>query len=167
MLISKGTRRASFVVLVPRAAGFFRGARKFFFCHLASVATIDISSVGYIQGLGGGDIGMSKTAIVAGTYFANRDGEQRSDIIRKLCKEGRRIELKREPDNPQDPNAIAVFLIVPGFFGSKLKQIGYVKAGTAGHLAKKIDAGLAVRAVVQSFWAPPGKETPRVTIEYE
>lgn len=109
---------------------------------------------------------MTKTAIVAGTFFANSDGTARHEIIRKHCQEGREVVLRREPDNPNDPNAIGVFLKIPGLFGAKLRQIGFIKAGTAAHLAKRIDAGEKVTASVKSFWAPAENEAPRVTIEF-
>lgn len=76
--------------------------------------------------------------------------------------------LNRDPSNTHDPNAIAVYLEVPvlfGLFGSTRKQIGYIKADTAKSLAKQMDEGENVHAVVKSYWAPEDKEHPRVTLE--
>lgn len=108
---------------------------------------------------------MAKTAIVAGTYFVNNDGTQRCEIIRNHCKEGQRVLLRREPDNLHDPNAIGVFLEIRGIFSCKLQQIGYIKAGTAAHLHKRLDAGEKVIGVT-SLWVSSGERAPRVTIEF-
>lgn len=47
------------------------------------------------------------------------------------------IELQREPDNPHDPNAIALYA---ENFGQRTK-IAYVNKGNAARLAKRLDAG--------------------------
>jgi hypothetical protein len=78
------------------------------------------------------------------------------------------VALVREPHNPHDSNAVAVYIDVPrlgGIFGNSTKQIGYIKANTAKSLAKAIDSGARIRGYVNSFWAPEGREYPRVTIE--
>jgi hypothetical protein len=54
---------------------------------------------------------------------------------------GRPLELRRDPDNPHDPNAIAVHL--PG--GA---QVGWVPREVAAELAPRIDAGEPLSAVV-------------------
>ena len=109
---------------------------------------------------------MARTAIVAGTGFRNRDGSSRAKLIRKYCRKGASVMLAREPDNPHDKNAIAVMLEVRKFLLVKqLKQIGYIKAGTAKHLSKRLDAGESVQARVTYLKAPPDREVPRVTIE--
>ncbi|MCW8917162.1 MAG: HIRAN domain-containing protein [Magnetovibrio sp.] len=110
-------------------------------------------------------IQMGRNSIVAGTGF-----EGRAQIIRKHCKEGLFVQLIREPNNPHDPNAIAVHLSVPKFFGlmgQTSKKIGYIKASTAKSLAKKMDAGMAVRARIKSFYAPSGKDIPRVSLRLD
>ncbi len=106
---------------------------------------------------------MKKTAIVAGTGF-----EGRAEVIRSHCREGSRVILKRDPANLYDANAVAVYLAIPrlgGLLGTDMCQIGFIKANTAKSLAKRIDAGTEVHAVVKNYWAPPDREHPRVTLE--
>jgi hypothetical protein len=54
---------------------------------------------------------------------------------------GRLLELRRDPDNPHDPNAIAVH--PPGG-----EQVGWVPRELAAELAPELDAGRAWSAVV-------------------
>jgi hypothetical protein len=54
---------------------------------------------------------------------------------------GRPLELRRDPDNPHDPNAIAVH--APGG-----PQVGWVPRELAEQLAPELDAGREVSAVV-------------------
>ncbi len=106
---------------------------------------------------------MKKNAIVAGTGF-----EGRNKVIRSHCKEGAHVILKRDLENKKDKNAIAVYIETPVVFwllGRSLKQIGFIKASTAKSLARKMDAGEKLSATIVSFWAPPDKKHPRVTIE--
>lgn len=106
---------------------------------------------------------MGRHVIVAGTGF-----EGRESIIRRYCRDGVAAELRREPLNTHDPNAIAVLIRVPGLFGllgSSLRQIGYIKADAARGLAKRLDAGEKITARVTSFYAPRGRDFPRVSLE--
>jgi hypothetical protein len=76
--------------------------------------------------------------------------------------------LKREPSNRHDKNAVAVLLEVPrfgGLFGTQLVQVGYIKANTAKSLARKMDEGTNVKAIVKSFYAPADRDFPRITLE--
>tara|TARA_R100000656_G_scaffold64084_1_gene49150 strand:- start:477 stop:812 length:336 start_codon:yes stop_codon:yes gene_type:complete len=106
---------------------------------------------------------MRKSAIVAGTGFEGRD-----ITIKKHCREGMVVVLRREPHNEYDNNAIAVYLKTPrfgGLFGNSLAQIGHIKASTAKSLAKAMDSGTTVTGIVKSYWAPEDREFPRVTLE--
>lgn len=106
-----------------------------------------------------------KDAIIAGTGF-----EGRASIIRRHIKPGMVIHLRREPSNPHDSNAIAVLITVPrmfGLFGHSRQQIGYIQAGAAKSLAKKIDQGTQVSGYVKSFYAPRHIEHPRVSLRLE
>jgi len=108
---------------------------------------------------------MGKDAIVAGTGF-----EGRAEIIRKHCRNGMPVHLRREPNNPYDPDAIAVLIAVPrmfGLLGHSLVQIGYIKASAAKGLAAKLDSGKSVNGMVKSFYAPEGKDFPRVSLRLE
>jgi hypothetical protein len=54
-----------------------------------------------------------------------------------------------------------------GLLGQSLVQIGYIKAAAAEGLAAKIDAGTKVTGYVKSFYAPSGKDHPRVSLRLE
>jgi hypothetical protein len=101
-------------------------------------------------------------AVITGTSY-----EGRAEIIRNHCQDGAAIYLSREPYNEYDPNAIAVYIDTPKFlwFGGH-KKIGYLKKERAESLAKKMDNGQILNARIKSFYAPPGFESPRVTIEW-
>lgn len=106
---------------------------------------------------------MERTVIVAGTGF-----EGRGAIIRRHCREGASILLKRELQNKHDTNAIAVYLKTPrlfGLLGKSFTKIGFIKANTAVSLAKKMDAGEKITGLVSSYYAPPSRDHPRVTLK--
>jgi HIRAN domain. len=75
--------------------------------------------------------------ISMGTYTCNLGGESyRQDTIRR-CREGERVILKREPNNPYDKNAIAVL-------GQNGDQIAYLSRDNAAWVAELMDKGEAV-----------------------
>lgn len=103
--------------------------------------------------------------IVAGTGH-----DDRAKLIRLYCAVGARVTLRREPDNPHDPNAIAVLLRRGPFLGlipRRAVKIGYVKAPRAVGLAKLMDRGSRLEACVDSFWAPPDLPRPRVSLKLQ
>jgi hypothetical protein len=55
---------------------------------------------------------------------------------------GRSLELRRQPDNPHDPNAIAVHDAAVG------EQVGWVPRELAAELAPELDTGRSWAAVV-------------------
>jgi hypothetical protein len=113
---------------------------------------------------------MGKDAIVAGTGYDNSDGTSRLDLIRRHVREGAKVQFRREPHNPHDSNAIAVFVVAPrlfGLLGSSLAQIGYVKSAAAASLAAKMDSGVQLTGFVKSFYSPKGREHPRVSLRIE
>jgi hypothetical protein len=55
---------------------------------------------------------------------------------------GRPLDLRRDPDNPHDPNAIAVHLA-----GGQAEQVGWVPRDVAAELAPELDAGRPWSAV--------------------
>jgi hypothetical protein len=59
----------------------------------------------------------------------------RDDAIAFIKGKDQRLEIDREPKNKFDPNAIAVFGITKGFFGSKRRKIGYIPAEIAKSIA--------------------------------
>ena len=98
----------------------------------------------------------------------NSDGSSRDQIIREHCYTGMPIVLRREPDNPVDANAVAVCIEVRGWFrGKSLKQIGYIKAGTAKSLSKRIDRGDPVPAHIDYLNASPERNVPVVALALE
>jgi hypothetical protein len=103
------------------------------------------------------------SAIVAGTGF-----EGRAPRIRRFCKVGAEISLRREPNNLHDSDAIAVWMRCSVLWGlwRPWAQIGYIKAARADGMAKKMDAGrLVVRdARVHSFDVYPTLDHPRVSL---
>jgi hypothetical protein len=105
-------------------------------------------------------------AVVAGTGF-----EGRERTIRRWCGEGSQVELRREPNNRHDPNAIGVWLHCRLLFGlyKPWLQIGYVRAARAVRLAERLDDGsiTVTRAFVRSFYAPAGRDHPRVSLTIE
>lgn len=77
---------------------------------------------------------------VAGVSHKNRNGTARQELIKRYCIKGRRVELRREPSNQYDPNAVAVFIVTRELlFFRKTYQIGYLN----GELAETISAELA------------------------
>jgi hypothetical protein len=67
---------------------------------------------------------------------------------------GRPLELRRDPDNPHDPNAIAVH--APGG-----PQVGWVPRKLAEELAPDLDAGREVSAVVLREQRPSPRDPRR------
>lgn len=90
----------------------------------------------------------------------------RLPLLKKHCHVKAAVELAREPANTHDPNAIAVYLLSSGLFGlgKRRDQIGYIKAGTAKHMAPKLDRGVMKiqRGYVQSFYLPQDADDDRL-----
>lgn len=102
-------------------------------------------------------------AVVRETYYPNPDGSARAHIIRKYCKVGSRIEIEPEPDNPKDPNSVAVYLLVGRLLLTRRFQIGYLKAATAEHFK----SGPKRLGKVIKFHAPIGDNSPMVLIQIQ
>ena len=77
---------------------------------------------------------------IAGITYKNKDGSDRRDVIAK-CKEGDSLQLRREPDNEYDPNAVAVFTLHG-------KQMGYLYREEAAEIARELDSGRPVDAEI-------------------
>ncbi len=82
------------------------------------------------------------------TKIAGVSFEGRQDVIAGL-RAGAPLELLRQPDNPHDPNAIAVH------YGTL--QLGFFNRRLAAHIAPLIDAGARYRARIASL---TGASTP-------
>ena len=103
--------------------------------------------------------------VIAGTWLP-----EHSDVIELECEQGDALELKREPQNSYDANAIAVFKS-GGDSGmtyiDDLLLLGYVPAELAKELAVDMDAGATVIARIKQISAPPGgSEAPEVLVTY-
>jgi hypothetical protein len=77
---------------------------------------------------------------VVGVTRHNHDGSDRQ-VIAGECRQGEQLTLRREPDNPQDPNAVAVFR-------ENGDQVGYLSASVAEQLAPLLDADAPITAEV-------------------
>ena len=77
---------------------------------------------------------------LVGEGFDNEDGSSRQEEIAR-CQEGEAVDLVREPDNPHDPSAVAVF-------SDRGVRIGYLGADRCGWIGSKIDRGYDVRAAI-------------------
>lgn len=108
---------------------------------------------------------MAINVVVAGTGFANSNGVNRAEHIRRYLTKNSRISLDREPWNPHDPNAIGVYIDVPIEISAAGRvQIGHIKAARADKLAALMDTGTSISAKVASFHAPAGRDHPRVSL---
>lgn len=87
---------------------------------------------------------ISTVAEVAGTYYPNDDGTSRQRAIVQV-RLGERLLLSPEPDNPHDPNAVAVFRQTG-------KQIGYLPRNHALRAVTRLGEGYNVTAVVRELW---------------
>ena len=98
---------------------------------------------------------------VAGEQFPNADGSSRQVEIGQ-CRVGELVHLRREPDNPADPMAVAVY-------SARKVQVGYLRRADAMWISPIINAGGEVTAEVVSV-APKGRPfsplalTLRVTV---
>ena len=78
---------------------------------------------------------------VVGVSHTNPDGSSRQILIARYCHPGMPLIFKREPNNPVDPNTVAVwinirFLLI---FHPEV-QIGYISADLAEEFAETIEA---------------------------
>lgn len=83
---------------------------------------------------------------VAGVTDSNSDGTDRQTIITRYARRGVRIIPRREPNNPDDPNAIGLWIGTRKWFILPAKaQIGYVNAVDADRLSSHMDDGGGLR----------------------
>jgi len=88
-------------------------------------------------------IDLELTLAVVGIGYRNADKTLRAAGLVK-CTPGEPVELRLEPKNKNDRNAIAVF-------SARGIQIGYVTAERAPYIGKMIRAGEECRAVFQEL----------------
>jgi hypothetical protein len=77
---------------------------------------------------------------VVGVAFDNKDGQGRRFEI-AMCAPGEPVELRHEPKNPADPNAVAVY-------SAREIQIGYLRAERAPLIGAAMRRGI-VSAIFQ------------------
>ena len=82
---------------------------------------------------------------IAGVTFDNTDGTSRQALIR-LLRVDEQLGLVREPHNPFDHNAIALFAAEGKAQG---KQLGFVPRSLAAVLAPLMDEGLQLHATIK------------------
>ena len=76
-------------------------------------------------------------------------------VLRDHMAAGEKLSLVREPYNPYDPNAIAIF-------NSNGQQLGYIPKKKASRFARRIDRGAEVYAQVSVSVTPVPSLTYRV-----
>ena len=103
---------------------------------------------------------------VAGVTYDNPDGKDRQSIIKKNCKQGMNLILKREPDNPYDKNAVGVWIKTKSFLSSSEDQIGYLKKMDAKLVSDNLGKNKSIKAKITNVTGgTKGKETRGVNIE--
>jgi hypothetical protein len=83
---------------------------------------------------------------VVGVTFDNPDGASRQAIIKRFCDAGMELEIRPEPDNPHDENALGVWVRTGGHFGSRGLQIGYIRSELADELGESLEKGCEISA---------------------
>jgi len=87
-----------------------------------------------------------------------------ADLKRKFPDMPIGLELRREPENPHDRNAVAVWCRFRKDGRTQEQHLGYVPRGDAKAVAKVMDAGVQVRArfvapgTMELFWPASTKE---------
>ncbi|MGE3909726.1 MAG: HIRAN domain-containing protein, partial [Chloroflexota bacterium] len=77
---------------------------------------------------------------VAGEAQVNTDGMRRQRII-KACEVGDELALVREPNNPYDRDAVAIYTLSG-------QQVGYIPAEIASAVAESLDTGVQAPAYI-------------------
>jgi len=77
---------------------------------------------------------------VSGEAQVNKDGSRRQRIIRE-CRVGDELLLVREPRNPYDENAVALFTL-------NRQQVGYIPMEVSSDVAAELDSGVRAPAFI-------------------
>ena len=88
----------------------------------------------------------------------------RAKTVRKHCDVTMGVQLRREPNNFHDPNAVSVWVEVPGFFGARKMCIGYLKRSHAKRVAKALDNDNTLWAQIYEIYDPEDAEYPYVSL---
>lgn len=76
-----------------------------------------------------------------GEWFDNEDGTSRQEELAR-CAPGDWVDLVREPDNPHDPRAVAIFT-------RRGIRVGYLRRDRAAWFCGKLDRGYDVRVIIE------------------
>ena len=86
---------------------------------------------------------------IAGVSYQNDDGSDRQTLIRRHCRAGMPLELRPEPGNKHDRDAIAAWISWRSLLVfTRAGQLGYLEREDAAEVAKHLKAGGRVRARV-------------------
>ncbi len=77
---------------------------------------------------------------------------------------GRQVALVREPDNPADAHAVAVWVIDDE---QRSWRVGYLDRTVAARIAPRIDAGTEVRAALEGWVEEPAGRWRRPLVRLE
>lgn len=104
---------------------------------------------------------------VAGVTALNPDGVRRHDAIALYCRAGQSVNLRREPHNRHDPDAIGIWIAYTAWwFFARDVQIGYVPAEHSHELAHHLDAGNYIDAsILKLVGGTPDKPSRGVTVK--
>lgn len=89
---------------------------------------------------------------LVGERYDNPNGTSRQDELAQ-CSIGEAVTLQREPDNPVDPGAVAVY-------SCRGVQLGYVGADRAAWIRGKIDRGYDIEASIEKLMGDGESEMP-------
>lgn len=96
---------------------------------------------------------------VAGVTARNDDGALRQDNIRRYCHAGMRVDLRREPNNKFDNNAVACWIVARSFLVFRRDlQIGYLPGAIAGEISRYLAAGREVRCAITEVTGGTGSK---------
>lgn len=111
-----------------------------------------------------------RTKVSGVTYADPRSKINRQDLIRQYMTTDTALELKREPRNPHDANAVGVWLVRRGCLGKKRFHIGYIHRDQAAQVAALMDSGRKVMAMVSAVTGGVGEKRTlgiNVVLRYE
>ena len=73
------------------------------------------------------------------------------------------VDLRREPDNPADPLAVAVWLDA----GGPPWRLGYLERAVAARIGPRLDAGVRLSSRLAGWWDAPSGDWRRPVVAIE
>lgn len=90
-----------------------------------------------------------RTKIAGVNHKEPRSGKNRQDIIKQHIQPGTDLIARLEPNNPVNPNAVAIWFEKKGvLFGKTQYHLGYLSDDRAEQLAPILKKGIAVKVDV-------------------